>query len=111
MISSKLWYHANLLQIILRRHASSSISTRITPDKARPEAEQQELREFARTIADFSELPSIIAEATKAMGLEEVGQTNKAFSRDVLTVEISGPSRPQLTLVDLPGTCLITSCI
>lgn len=37
------------------------------------------------------------------MGLEEVGQTNKAFSRDVLTVEISGPSRPQLTLVDLPG--------
>jgi hypothetical protein len=37
------------------------------------------------------------------MGLEEVGQTNKAFARDVLTVEISGPSRPQLTLVDLPG--------
>jgi hypothetical protein len=37
------------------------------------------------------------------MGLEEVGQSNKAFARDVLTVEISGPSRPQLTLVDLPG--------
>jgi hypothetical protein len=37
------------------------------------------------------------------MGLEEVGVTNKAFARDVLTVEISGPSRPQLTLVDLPG--------
>jgi hypothetical protein len=37
------------------------------------------------------------------MGLEEVGQTNRAFARDVLTVEISGPTRPQLTLVDLPG--------
>jgi hypothetical protein len=37
------------------------------------------------------------------MGLEEVGVTNRAFARDVLTVEISGPSRPQLTLVDLPG--------
>lgn len=37
------------------------------------------------------------------MGLEEVGQNNKAFARDVLTLEISGPSRPQLTLVDLPG--------
>lgn len=90
-------------EIILRRHATSAISTRITPDKARPEAEQQELREFSKTITDFTELPGIIAEATKAMGLEEVGQSNKAFARDVLTVEISGPSRPQLTLVDLPG--------
>ena len=83
-------------EIILRRHATSAISTRITPDKCRPEAEQQELRDFARTITDFTQLPGIIAEATKAMGLEEVGETNKAFARDVLTVEISGPSRPQL---------------
>jgi hypothetical protein len=81
----------------------SAISTRITPDKSRPEAEQQELRDFTRTITDFTQLPEIITEATKAMGLEDVGQTNKAFARDVLTVEISGPSRPQLTLVDLPG--------
>ena len=83
-------------EIILRRHATSAISTRITPDKSRPEAEQQELRDFARTITDFTQLPGIIAEATKAMGLEEVGETNKAFARDVLTVEISGPLRPQL---------------
>ncbi|KAF3919407.1 Dynamin [Orbilia brochopaga] len=33
------------------------------------------------------------------MGLGE----SKAFSRDILVVEISGPDRPQLTLVDLPG--------
>lgn len=26
-----------------------------------------------------------------------------AFSRDVLSIEISGPNRPQLTIVDLPG--------
>lgn len=30
------------------------------------------------------------------MGLEDIGQNNKAFARDVLTIEISGPSRPQL---------------
>ncbi|KAF2830154.1 hypothetical protein CC86DRAFT_286067 [Ophiobolus disseminans] len=90
-------------EIILRRNPTSTISTRITPDKSRPEIEQQELNLFARTITDFTELPAIIAEATKAMGLEEIGQTNKAFARDVLTVEISGPTRPQLTLVDLPG--------
>ncbi|KAF1360090.1 hypothetical protein EJ07DRAFT_165721 [Lizonia empirigonia] len=90
-------------EIILRRHATSAISTRITPDKSRPEAEQEELRDFTRTITDFTQLPEIIAEATKAMGLEEIGLSNKAFAKDVLTVEISGPSRPQLTLVDLPG--------
>jgi hypothetical protein len=92
------------------RHVSSAISTCITPDKARPEPEQREFRQSARTIVDSNELPSIIAEATKVMGLEEVGQTNKAFSRDVLTVETSGQSRPQLTLVDLPGTYVIELC-
>jgi hypothetical protein len=90
-------------EIILRRHATSSISTRINADKSRPESEQQELHDFSRTITDFTQLPDIIAEATEAMGLEEVGKTSKAFARDVLTVEISGPARPQLTLVDLPG--------
>jgi hypothetical protein len=69
----------------------------------RPDSEQQELHDFTRTITDFTQLPDIIAEATKAMGLEDVGKTDKAFARDVLTVEIAGPSRPQLTLVDLPG--------
>lgn len=28
---------------------------------------------------------------------------SKAFAKDVLSIEIEGPSRPQLTLVDLPG--------
>ena len=38
------------------------------------------------------------------MGLAEArGQTRNAFARDVLSIEISRPDRPQLTLVDLPG--------
>jgi hypothetical protein len=38
------------------------------------------------------------------MGIAEAtDQTRKAFARDVLSIEISGPDRPQLTLVDLPG--------
>ena len=28
---------------------------------------------------------------------------SKAFAKDILSIEIEGPSRPQLTLVDLPG--------
>jgi hypothetical protein len=53
-------------------------------------------------ITDFSELPNVIEEATTAMGLGKIGES-AAFSRDVLSIEISGPDRPQLTLVDLPG--------
>ena len=32
-----------------------------------------------------------------------IGSGAKAFSDDVLRVEISGPEQPHLTLVDLPG--------
>ncbi|KAF2748951.1 GTP-binding protein [Sporormia fimetaria CBS 119925] len=90
-------------EIILRRHVTASISIRITPDKARPDDELQKLVEFTRTITDFDELPTIIEEATALMGLKEIGKDGRAFAKDVLTVEISGPNRPQLTLVDLPG--------
>ena len=42
--------------------------------------------------------------AMQEMGLTgSDAATPKAFSRDVLNIEISGPERPQLTLVDLPG--------
>ncbi len=35
------------------------------------------------------------------MGLLSVGAN--AFTEDILRVEISGPTQPQLTIVDLPG--------
>lgn len=91
-------------EIILRRSSKSTISITITPDKLRPKAEQSKLKSFTRSIEDFKQLPDIIEEATEAMGLGAVGGANsRAFSRDVLSVQIEGPDRPQLTLVDLPG--------
>jgi hypothetical protein len=60
------------------------------------------LAAFSKMITDFSELPDIIEDATTTMDLGKIGES-AAFSRDVLSVEISGPDRPQLTLVDLPG--------
>jgi hypothetical protein len=65
--------------------------------------EINQLKSFHKSIDDFSQLPGVIDEATKAMGLGVVGRNSRAFSRDVLSVEITGPTRPQLTLVDLPG--------
>ncbi|CAN9170146.1 unnamed protein product [Alternaria alternata] len=91
-------------EIILRRSASSTSTITITPDKLRPKSEQAKLKSFSKSMNDFSQLPDVIEEATQAMGLGTVGGINsRAFSRDVLSVEITGPARPQLTLVDLPG--------
>ena len=84
-------------EIILRRDPAARIKIAINPDKNRPEHEQTELRSFNRTIEDFSQLPLIIEDATQAMGLGQIGAANsRAFSRDVLTIEICGPDRPQL---------------
>ncbi|KAF1351464.1 dynamin family protein-like protein [Lizonia empirigonia] len=91
-------------EIILRRSPLSTSTITITPDKHRPKSEKAKLKSFTKSITDFSQLPDVIEEATLAMGLGVVGGINsRAFSRDVLSVEITGPTRPQLTLVDMPG--------
>jgi hypothetical protein len=79
-------------EISMRRDFEESISCKINPDDARPEDEQHKLRSFSKSITDFKELPAIIDEATNLMGLG----ASKAFSRDVLSIVICGPSRPQL---------------
>ncbi|KAL8717039.1 MAG: hypothetical protein Q9225_005685 [Loekoesia sp. 1 TL-2023] len=92
-------------EIVLRNHDTASVTTKITPDKQRPAAEQAVLEGFQKSISDLSELPTLINEATIKMGLEQSGDhiSTRAFTRDVLSIEICGPNRPQLTLVDLPG--------
>ncbi|TKA68512.1 hypothetical protein B0A55_08173 [Friedmanniomyces simplex] len=91
-------------EIILRRATSVSISTKIIPDKQRPSTEKKRLEQLRSTIVDFIELPNLMEEATNLMGLGDDGSgTARAFSRDVLGIEIAGPGRPHLTLVDLPG--------
>lgn len=80
---------------MLRRAPSESITVRINASKRRPEEEQKKLSEFSKTIEDIAELPDLIEAATLEMGLGKVGES-AAFSRDILSVEISGPNRPQL---------------
>lgn len=79
-------------EISLRRDTEEAISCKINPDKTHSQEESDRLRRFSRTIQNFSELPSLIDEATEAMGLGPA----KAFSKDVLCIEICGPNRPQL---------------
>lgn len=84
-------------EIILRRGSASTIKVTINPDKNRSKQEQVKLNTFTKSLKDFSQLPEIIEDATQVMGLGGVGEINsKAFSRDVLSVDICGPDRPQL---------------
>ena len=65
--------------------------------------EQDSLSSHNITIHHTGELPAVIEQATKLMGLEETSEGKGAFAKDVLRIEIAGPDQPHLTLVDLPG--------
>jgi Dynamin family len=63
-------------EIVLRRSPKSSIATKIIPE---------ELTKFKLSITNFDELPDLIDNATKAMGLGDIssGATLRAFTKDV----------------------------
>ncbi|KAH7012269.1 P-loop containing nucleoside triphosphate hydrolase protein [Microdochium trichocladiopsis] len=62
-------------------------------------------------IPEIGDLPIVIDAATRAMGITTDRHDNaqaadarkSAFSKDTLSSEISGPSPPQLTVIDFPG--------
>ncbi|KAI3326552.1 interferon-induced GTP-binding protein Mx [Xylariaceae sp. AK1471] len=83
-------------EISLRRGPSDKLTIRIIPDEARHPTEKQSIKAFAEFITDFNDLPRVMDLAMVAMGI-----ANK--DGDTLSIEIEGPSRPQLTLIDIPG--------
>ena len=91
-------------EIILRRATTDAITIKVIPDNERPPGERGPIGAFKESISDFEELPSLMDKATTLMGINNTSaSTSRAFAKDVLSIEIEGPSRPQLTLVDLPG--------
>ncbi|KAI9798761.1 MAG: hypothetical protein M1833_004591 [Piccolia ochrophora] len=87
-------------EVILRRTATPGVAVSIVPSQTRSEAECQRLSNFKQIITSFTELPTLMESAKQAMN---VSPTTNAFFDDVFRVEISGPDRPHLTIVDLPG--------
>lgn len=76
-------------EIVLRRGNMTWVKTKIMPDKRRPAHEQDQLVKFSASIEDVSELPNLILEAAKHMGLDgATAGSTRAFSRDVLSIEI-----------------------
>lgn len=87
-------------EICLRRDSVNSLTVRIIPDGDRPQKKQEEIRKYSETITNFADLPRIMNKAREVMDISYGGS---AFAKDTLSIEICGPQRPQLTLVDIPG--------
>ncbi|KAI1452846.1 P-loop containing nucleoside triphosphate hydrolase protein [Annulohypoxylon moriforme] len=89
-------------ELVLRRGEKPEIKVHIQPDSNRTNEERNRLLSFAGKTRDHDDFPRIIEAAKEAMGLTG-SEGSKIFSRDVLRIESTSPSAPNLTLVDLPG--------
>ncbi|KAH9205431.1 P-loop containing nucleoside triphosphate hydrolase protein [Leptodontidium sp. 2 PMI_412] len=87
-------------ELVLRKSSVESVVVNIVPSQQRSKKESQELASFQYTLQSFDELPELIESAKIVLGLDKPGS---GFSSDILRIEISGPTRPHLTVVDLPG--------
>ena len=82
-------------EIILRRANSNSLTIKLIPDPKRPSNEQANIKAFEESITNFDELPNIMNAAMVVMDIGDnstTGSKPRAFARDVLSIEIEGPS-------------------
>jgi hypothetical protein len=87
-------------EVVLTRTSDEQVSVTITPGPGREQNGAQKLQQFNMTLTDLKVFGEVLEEAKTAMGVVEGGS---AFTDDVLRIDISGPDRPHLTIVDLPG--------
>lgn len=87
-------------ELILRRGPDSNASVTIVPGADRTDNEKTKLLKFQHEIVELDHFGHLVNDAKEVMGLDG---DMKAFSNDILRVEVSGPTQPHLTLVDLPG--------
>ena len=88
------------IELVLRKTSHIGISVSIVPHESRSEPEQQFLGGFYEKLDGFDGLPTLIENAKAVLAISTHG---KAFLKDLLCVEVLGPDRPHLTIVDLPG--------
>lgn len=86
-------------EVILRRSPETRISVSIVPSRDRQQADREVLLKFRHQLRTTADFPALFDKATEAM----LSGPAKIFSKDILRIEVCGPSQPQLTLVDLPG--------
>lgn len=88
------------IELVLRKTSHIGVTVSIVPHHSRSESEQMSLSGFHEKLDGFDGLSILIENAKVAMAISTHG---KAFSKDLLRIEVSGPDRPHLTIIDLPG--------
>ncbi|KAF3760087.1 hypothetical protein M406DRAFT_343680 [Cryphonectria parasitica EP155] len=87
-------------KLVLRKTPRVGISILIVSDHSRSDSEKAGLSSFHAELESFDSLATLIENAKSAMSISMHG---KAFSKNLLRVEISGSNHPYLTIVDLPS--------
>ncbi|KAI0116754.1 dynamin family protein [Daldinia grandis] len=87
-------------ELVLRRAADTGVTVSIVPDNPPKFPTQNGIHKFHEELEGFEGFPDLVEKAKVAMGITASG---KAFSKDRLRVEITGPDRPHLTIIDMPG--------
>ncbi|KAI1775955.1 dynamin GTPase [Hypoxylon cercidicola] len=87
-------------ELVLRRADNIGVIVSIMPETSTSKADKDHLPQFHEELNGFEGFQSLIEKAKLAMGISNSGKT---FSKDRLRVEITGPDRPHLTIIDLPG--------
>ncbi len=88
-------------ELVLRKTRDTHVHVSIIPGPSRSLQDQQRLRAFEPDV-ELEGLPGVIDDAKAYLEASEAGATD-AFRDDILRVCISGPARPDLTLINLPG--------
>lgn len=96
------------IEVILRRSPEPKFRVSIEPGESQTDEEEiQRLREFSlESLPDSSDdapFEDLIEKAQEWMHIDSSSESFTGFSDDILRIEISGPEKPELTLVDLPG--------
>ncbi|KAK7970576.1 hypothetical protein PG996_000995 [Apiospora saccharicola] len=90
-------------ELVLRRTSETSeerCRVSVQPGKDHSEDQRKKLEAFGfSTTFDELNIGDVVDRARGAMALND----SKRFCDDVLRIEVSGPTQPHLTIVDLPG--------
>lgn len=96
--------------MLIHDEGGMTMQARIIPSVARSGRPREELMAYERSLGDLGDLPHAITEAGTLMGLRDFGRTQGVgFAADVLRITISGPTRLNLTVIDLPGLISATN--
>ncbi|EEP79058.1 predicted protein [Uncinocarpus reesii 1704] len=87
------------IEVIFRRSPEVSTRVKIRPGVNASPDHQHRLQTFSTPHNWLEDVSQLITDAEQFLGLSKERQ----YSQDVLQLEVSGPSLPDLTVIDLPG--------